>query len=153
VKRIRSALLRYAIGRLDFWKLPIAEAVIVSVLVAVLADQVGALAIGIVVIAGLLIASALPARVLWLTARTVPTLAEPGAIYSSLFTDEKLYWRTPFATYEVALSSLVRPREYDRVVIVGIRGSSAVCVLPEELLGARERGLLLGGSKSDVDSE
>jgi hypothetical protein len=137
--RVRRAMIRYAVGRLTFWKLPIAEAVVLIVLLLLNPGHFSGLSLAALIVILIGIASLLPARVLWSASRAASDYAKIGKVYSATFSENELYWRTPDATYEVPLRSINRYRDFDQVVIVGLIRTKAICVLPHELIGKDER--------------
>jgi hypothetical protein len=134
--RVRRAMSAYAASRFPFWQYSL-----LIVLLGGLTQVFGAQAepwwfpivlVGIVIVIG----SFVPLKVLVEIARAAKVYARPGEEYLSSFGSSSFTWKTPQATYEVHYDQINRVMSRSRVVILGLRSSRAICVLPYELMSA-----------------
>jgi hypothetical protein len=132
--RIRHALLAYAATRFGFWKFSIL--VLVLVVAATGADLLHTAPhyFEIVFPVSVLLILVMPVMI-WIK---IPGLAQEYALesgwYSTAFENDRFFWQTPSALYEVPYSSIGRVFRSHDVVILGLRNSRAICVLPSEII-------------------
>jgi hypothetical protein len=138
-RRIRSALTAYAIRDRRFWLTDI-------------------YLVGLCVVVGLLLGNNKPAvylptfglGILMALAMIVTAFVDINHVsrlysneretYSASFKESSIIWRTQTGVYEIPLNSISRAVTRQRVTVLGITDSRAICVLPEELItpAARE---------------
>jgi hypothetical protein len=70
-------------------------------------------------------------RDLW---RVSKTYALPNVMYATIFGEETFFWHAATGTYEIAWSTVARVITRDRVRVLALRDSRAICVLPTELV-------------------
>jgi hypothetical protein len=132
--RIRSALSAYARSDPRFWTYTV-----VVFVAAAAAGIVGAqqYPVAIPIIAFLMfviVGPIVPMQILRQIAVVAGVYAVEGETYQTFFDETAFWWAVPGGSYRVDLHDVVRIYRTAGVTVVGLRGTRAICVLPDELL-------------------
>lgn len=132
-RRVRIALTAYSVRRWSFWDTSV-YLILLGLVVSFIAS-IGGVGVFltfvafVVALALIVLASRLrdPSKISRL-------YANEHATYASNFKPDSFIWQTATGTYEVGWDSVASSITRERVTVLGLKDSSAICVLPEELL-------------------
>jgi hypothetical protein len=70
------------------------------------------------------------------------TYAQPDTQYATRYGDSSIVWKSSQGLFEVRYDTIARIFMHDDVVILALKGSRAICVLPAELIPSEKVNLI-----------